>query len=185
MIALRPELEKEHRGYMGWVLHMFWEDVPPLRSVGGEAAMPVNAGARIFGGGQELRPIDFSHDFLPASMAVAWGWIPLLVLLAALTILLLWMLVKGLRQSYLPGHFVVLAVVLTLGFQTLFSAALNFGFVLFSASLPLVVGNFQTVVDMALIGLALSVFRGNSIAREGPGRPIPQRKRLRIKFEYQ
>ncbi|MCI9300644.1 MAG: hypothetical protein HFF94_07700, partial [Oscillibacter sp.] len=103
----------------------------------------------------------------------------------ALTILLLWMLVKGLRQSYLPGHFVVLAVVLTLGFQTLFSAALNFGFVLFSASLPLVVGNFQTVVDMALIGLALSVFRGNSIAREGPGRPIPQRKRLRIKFEYQ
>ena len=171
MIALRPELEKEHRGYMGWVLHMFWEDVPPLRSVGGEAAMPVNAGARIFGGGQELRPIDFSHDFLPASMAVAWGWIPLLVLLAALTILLLWMLVKGLRQSYLPGHFVVLAVVLTLGFQTLFSAALNFGFVLFSASLPLVVGNFQTVVDMALIGLALSVF--------------PHRKRLRIKFEYQ
>ena len=185
MIALRPELEKEHRGYMGWVLHMFWEDVPPLRSVGGEAAMPVNAGARLFGGGQEFRPIDFSHDFLPASMAVAWGWIPLLVLLAALTILLLWMLVKGLRQSYLPGHFVVLAVVLTLGFQTLFSAALNFGFVLFSASLPLVVGNFQTVVDMALIGLALSVFRGNSIAREGPGRPIPQRKRLRIKFEYQ
>lgn len=58
MIALRPELEKEHRGYMGWVLHMFWEDVPPLRSVGGEAAMPVNAGARIFGGGQELRPIE-------------------------------------------------------------------------------------------------------------------------------
>lgn len=185
MIALRPELEKEHRGYMGWVLHMFWEDVPPLRSVGGDAAMPVNAGARLFGGGQEFRPIDFSHDFLPASMAVAWGWIPLALLLTALTILLLWMLVKGLRQSYLPGHFVVLAVVLTLGFQTLFSAALNFGFVLFSASLPLVVGNFQTVVDMALIGLALSVFRGNSIAREEPGGPVPQRKRLRIKFEYQ
>ena len=147
--------------------------------------MSVNTGARVFGGGQELRPIDFSHDFLPASMAVAWGWIPLALLLAALAALLLWLLVKGLRQSYLPGHFVVLAVVLTLGFQTLFSAALNFGFVLFSASLPLVVGNFQTVVDMALIGLALSVFRGNSIAREEPGGPVPQRKRLRIKFEYQ
>ena len=185
MIALRPELEKEHRGYMGWVLHMFWEDVPPLRSVGGEAAMPVNAGARVFGGGQEFRPIDFSHDFLPASMAVAWGWIPLALLLAALTALLLWLLVKGLRQSYLPGHFVVLAVVLTLGFQTLFSAALNFGFVLFSASLPLVVGNFQTVVDMALIGLALSVFRGDSIAREEPAKPLRPRKRLRIKLEYQ
>ena len=92
---------------------------------------------------------------------------------------------KGLRQSYLPGRLVVLAVALTLGLQTLFSAALNFGFVLFSASLPLIVGNFQTVVDMALIGLALSVFRGDSIARENPVRPLRQRKRLRIRFEYQ
>lgn len=185
MIALRPELEKEHRGYMGWMLNMFWKDVPPLRSAGGKAAMSVNAGARVFGGGQEMRPIDFSHDFLPASMAVAWGWVPLALLLAALAVLLLWLLAKGLRQSYLPGRLVMLAVVLTLGFQTLFSAALNFGFVLFSASLPLIVGNFQTVVDMALIGLALSVFRGDSIAREEPCGPLPRRKRLRLRVEYQ
>lgn len=185
MIALRPELEKEHRGYMGWVLNMFWEDVPPLRSVGGEAALSVSAGTRVFGGGQEMRPIDFSHDFLPASMAVQWGWVPLALLLGALAVLLLWLLVKGLRQSYLPGRFVVLAVVLTLSFQTVFSAALNFGFVLFSASLPLIVGNFQTVADMALIGLALSVFRGDSIAREEPGGPRASRKRLRVKLEYQ
>ena len=118
-------------------------------------------------------------------MAAAWGWVPLLVLLAALGGLFLWLLVKGLRQSYLPGRLVVLAVTLTLGLQTLFSAALNFGFVLFSASLPLVVGNFQTVVDMALIGLALSVFRGDSVAREEPGGPLPQRKRLRLRIEYQ
>nr|WP_325204865.1 permease prefix domain 1-containing protein [uncultured Oscillibacter sp.] len=183
MIALRPELEREHRGYMGWMLKMFWEDVPPLRSVTGEAAMSVNAGARVFGVGQELRPINFSHDLLPASMAVSWGWVPLALVLAALAVLILWLLVKGLRQSYLPGRLVVLAVVLTLGFQTLFSAALNFGFVLFSASLPLIVGNLQTVVDMALIGLALSVFRGDSVAREKP--PLRQRKRLRVRFEYQ
>lgn len=183
MIALRPEWEKEHRGYMGWMLKMFWEDLPPLRSVSGEAALSVNAGARVFGAGQDMRPIDFSHDFLPASMAVAWGWVPLTLLLAVLALLLLWLLVKGLRQSYLPGRLVVLAVVLTLGFQSLFSAVLNFGFVLFSASLPLIVGNFQTVLDMALIGLALSVFRGDSIAREKP--PLRRRKRLRVRFEYQ
>ena len=185
LIALRPELEKEYRGYMGWVLSLFWKDVPPLRSVTGEAAMSVNAGARVFGGGMELRPIDFSHDFLPASMAVAWGWVPLLVLVAALAVLFLWILVKGLRQSYLPGRFVVLSVTLTLGLQTLFSVALNLGFVLFSASLPLVVGNLQTVVDMALIGLALSVFRGDSIAREAPEGPLRPRKRLRIRVEFQ
>lgn len=185
LIALRPELEREHRGYMGWMLQTFWKDVPPLRHISGEAALSVNAGARVFGAGQEMRPIDFSHDFLPASLAVAWGWVPLLVLLAALGVLFLWLLVKGLRQSYLPGRLVVLAVTLTLGLQTLFSAALNFGFVLFSASLPLVVGNFQTVVDMALIGLALSVFRGDSIAREEPAKPLRSRKRLRVKLEYQ
>ena len=185
LLALRPELDQLGRGYMGWMLKTFWGDVPPLRSVTGEASMSVNAGARVFGAGQEMRPIDFSHDFLPASMAVAWGWVPLLVLVAALAVLLLWILVKGLRQSYLPGRFVVLAVVLTLGLETLFSASMNLGFVLFSASMPLVVGNLQTVVDMALIGLALSVFRGDSIAREEPGGPLPRRKRLRLRVEFQ
>lgn len=184
LLALHPELDQLGRGYMGWMLKTFWDHVPPLRPIDGEISLSVNVGARVFGAGQELRPIDFSHDFLPASMAVAWGWVPLLILLAALALLLLWILVKGLRQSYLPGRFVVLAVALTLGLQTLFSAALNLGFVLFSASLPLVVGNLQTVVDMALIGLALSVFRGDSIAREEPGEPIRSRKRLRIRVEY-
>lgn len=172
---------------MGFILQAFWQDVPPLRQHGSVGAA-VHAGVRVrvlTSGGQEMRPIDFSHDFLPASMAVAWGWVPLLVLLAALGVLFLWLLVKGLRQSYLPGRLVVLAVTLTLGLQTLFSAALNFGFVLFSASLPLVVGNFQTVVDMALIGLALSVFRGDSIAREESAKPLRPRKRLRVKLEYQ
>ena len=116
---------------------------------------------------------------------MAWGWVPLALLLTALTVLLIWLLVKGLRQSYLPGRLMVLAVAMTLGVQILFSMALNACFVLFSASLPLVVGNFQTVVDMALIGLALSVFRGDSVAREEPGGPLPQRKRLRLRIEYQ
>ena len=185
LLALRPELAKEDRGFMGWMLRMYWEDVPPLRPIGGQIAMSVDTGARAFGGGLEMRPIDFSHDFLPASMAVAWGWVPLALLVAALAVLLLWLLVKGLRQSYLPGRLVVLAVVLSLSFQTVFSVALNFGFVLLHASLPLIVGNLQTVVDMTLIGLALSVFRGDSIAREEPGGPRAPRKRLRVKFEYQ
>lgn len=186
-IALHPEQDKLGRGFRGFVLQAFWQDVPPLRQHGSVGAA-VHAGVRVrvlTSGGQEMRPIDFSHGFLPASMAAAWGWVPLLVLLAVLGGLFLWLLVKGLRQSYLPGRLVVLAVTLTLGLQTLFSAALNFGFVLFSASLPLVVGNFQTVVDMALIGLALSVFRGDSVAREEPGGPLPQRKRLRLRIEYQ
>lgn len=186
-IALHPEHDKLGRGFMGFILQAFWQDVPPLRQHG-SVGIAVHAGARVrvvTGGGQEMRPVDFSHDFLPASMAVAWGWVPLLLLVAALAGLLLWLLVKGLRQSYLPGRLITLAVVLTLGLETLFSTALNLGFVLFSASMPLVVGNLQTVIDMALIGLALSVLRGDSIAREEPEGPLPQRKRLRLRVEYQ
>lgn len=184
-IALHPEQDKLGRGFAGWMLQMFWKDTPPLRAASGEASVAISAGIRFARGDQEMRPIDFSHDFLPASMAVAWGWVPLALLVAALAALLLWLLVKGLRQSYLPGRLVVLAVVLTLGLQALFSVALNFGFVLLHASLPLIVGSFQTVVDMALIGLALSVFRGESIAREAPVGPLPPRKRLRVRIEYQ
>ena len=60
--------------------------------------MSVNAGARVFGAGHEMRPIGFSHDFLPASLAAAWGWVPLLVLLAALAV---WLLTGG-ELSALP-----------------------------------------------------------------------------------
>ncbi|MCI9330680.1 MAG: hypothetical protein HFG05_00685 [Oscillibacter sp.] len=189
-IALHPELDPKCRGFIGSILRMFWEDVPPLRHYGNVgAAIHAGARVRVYTGSpfvsEKTVPVGYSHDYLPASIAVQWGWVPLLVLLAALAVLLLWLLVKGLRQSYLPGRFVVLAVALTLGLQTLFSAAMNFGFVLFSASLPLIVGNRQTVVNMALIGLALSVFRGDSIAREEPNAPLRQRKRLRVRIEYQ
>ena len=61
----------------------------------------------------------------------------------------------------------VLSVIVPLSLQTVFSIVLNLGYVLFSASMPLVVGNLPTVVTMGLIGLALSVFREESIAREG------------------
>ena len=103
-IALHPEQDKLGRGFRGFILQAFWQDVPPLRQHGSVGAA-VHAGVRVrvlTSGGQEMRPIDFSHGFLPASMAAAWGWVPLLVLLAALGGRFLWLLVKGLRQSYLP-----------------------------------------------------------------------------------
>lgn len=184
-IALHPELDKLNRGFMGWMIHRFWEDVPPLRhysSVG--AAFNAGARIRIYNDGDVL-PIELSHDLLPACAAVVWGWLPFLLLLSAVTALLVWLLVKGLRQRQQLGRLTVLAVALTLGFQTLFSVATNLGFVLFSASLPLVVGDLQTVLNMAMIGLALSVFRGETIEWDKPAEPFRQWKRLRIRLEYQ
>ena len=40
------------------------------------------------------------------------------------------------------------------------------GFVLFSFGFPLLTGNLQSIVDMGLLGLALSVLRNGSILRE-------------------
>ena len=182
-IALHPELDPYGRGYTNYILQLFLKDVPFLR-------LPTSYGSASHGIGARLyvdkysTSIDISNDFLPVSIAVEWGWLPLVLLLAALTALLAWLLVKGLRQKYLLGRFVVLAVTLTLGFEALFSVALNLGFII-SASLPLVVGNLQTVADMALIGLALSVFRGESIGREEAPPSLRRLKRLRIRIEYQ
>lgn len=182
-LAFHPELDKLGRGFAGWLVQMHMEHIPLLRLPNSYQNAGIAVGARFYGD-QYAAPVDISKDFLPISIAVEWGWIPLLLLLAALAALLLWLLVKGLRQKYLLGRFVVLAAVIPLAVQTLFSVMINFGLILFSASLPLMVGNTQTVADMALIGLALSVFRGDSIAREEPAEPVPRRKHLRIQIEY-
>ena len=57
--------------------------------------------------------------------------------------------------------------------RSVFAAVLNLGFVLFSAQLPLVTGNLHSVVDCALIGLALSAFRSETLLRDTAA-PVPQ-----------
>lgn len=59
-----------------------------------------------------------------------------------------------------------LSVIVPLALQTVFSVMQNLGYILFSATMPMVVGNLATVVTMGLTGLALSVFREEPIARE-------------------
>ena len=93
-----------------------------------------------------------------------------------LAALILWMLRRCARQRSQSGKLLALAVIGTLAVQTVFSVALNLGFVAFTAQLPLVTGNLHSVVDCALIGLALAAFRSETVLRdtvplpEAPGR---------------
>ena len=103
---------------------------------------------------------------LIAGAGGALGWLVYLLLMAAIAVLLAWLMVCCLRQRQHLGRLTALAVVLSLGMETLFSTALCLGFVFLPAHLPLMVGNICTVLDMALIGLALSVFRGGWILRD-------------------
>lgn len=78
-----------------------------------------------------------------------------------------------------------LAVVMTLGIQALCSLAWNLGFPLSSASFPLIMGNLSTVLNMGLIGLALSVFRGERLPWEPAyeGTRLLPRYRIRITLQ--
>ena len=109
---------------------------------------------------------DWTLDFLLTTVIYKLGWLPFLLLVLAVAGLLLWLLWKCLRQRNQAGRLVALSVIVPLALQTVFSAMQNLGYVLFSASMPLVTGNLSTVVTMGLIGLALSVFRQEPIARE-------------------
>jgi len=115
------------------------------------------------------------------------GWGPFLLLVAAFAGLMGWMLLRRLRQKSRAGKMVVLSVVLPLCLQALFSVVLNLGFVLFSTQMPLVVGNVQTVVSMALVGLALSVFRGDAVCRDprAEGKQPHGKRHLRIRLVYE
>lgn len=114
----------------------------------------------------EILMPEASRSMFLTTVIYKLGWLPFLLLLLTLAALLVWLLLRCLRQKSQLGRMVALAVVMTLAGQAVISAALNLGFVLFSAELPLVVGNLHTVLDMGLIGLALSVFRGDSVAWE-------------------
>ena len=123
-------------------------------------------------------------DFLPTTVIYKLGWLPFLLLVLAVAGLLLWLLWKCLRQRNQAGRLVALSVVVPLALQTVFSVMQNLGYILFSASMPLVTGNLPTVVTMGLIGLALSVFREEPIARENSsGYGAASRIRLSLRNE--
>ena len=130
-----------------------------------------------------ISPYPYEHavpgcegDFFLTTIIYKLGWLPFLVLVVIFSLLILWLLRRCLRQRNQLGRLIALAVVLTLGLQAVCSVALNMGYVLFSVSFPLVVGNLHMVLDMTLIGLALSVFRGSTIAHDEEPR--------RIRYKY-
>lgn len=171
--ALHPEFDPLGTGYQGMAVRQVWESARWL----GEGT--VDTGRFSF----EFFLPNSAYDMLPTTLVYRLGWLPYLLFLAALAVLLGWLAFRGLRQTHQLGRLVVLAVALTLGMQLLFSVVLNSGIVLFGAHLPLLVGNLHTVLDMALIGLALSVFRGGSIAREEEPKPL-RKIHIQLKIEY-
>ena len=168
-ILLHPETDPMGAGYQGVMAQRVLE---ASRLVGeGDLVIQTHT---VFG--MKLPPEmmlpEWSHDFLPATMVYKLGWLPYLLLLAALAVLFAWMLRRCACQRSQSGKLLALAVVGTLAVQSVFAVVLNLGFVLFSAQLPLVTGNLHSVVDCALIGLSLAAFRSESVLRDAA--PVPE-----------
>ena len=163
-ILLHPETDPMGSGYQSIMTQRVLD---ASRLVGEGSELPIRLETIR---GRELLPEmmlpEWNHDFLPTTMVYKLGWLPYLLLLAALAALFLWMLRRCACQRSQSGKLLALAVVGTLAVQSAFAVVLNLGFVLFSAQLPLVTGNLHSVADCALIGLALSAFRSESILRD-------------------
>lgn len=109
------------------------------------------------------------------------GWAPFLLIIFVFAVLMLWLLLRCTKQKSQLGRLIVIAVVMSLFVQAVVSIAWNMGFALLSASFPFIIGNLNTVLNMGLIGLALSVFRGDSIARNSENSK-KDRQRIRVRL---
>lgn len=123
-------------------------------------------------------------DNLLTTLIHRLGWLPFLVVVLAFTALVVWILLRCLRQSSQLGKAVVLAAVLPLCIQALLSIAWNLGFTLLSSPFPLITGNTSMVLDLFLVGLCLSVFREERIARDPVYEKMPF-PRYRVKILIQ
>lgn len=106
-----------------------------------------------------------SSDNMLVLLVCNFGWLPFFALMAAFAVFFILILRLCLRQKSMLGRLVSLAVLLTLGAQTVLYSAAGLGWALFAVySLPLISpGGSALVINMALIGCMLSVFRTGAL----------------------
>lgn len=172
-IALNPELEPLGRGYQGTVIR---EALGTSQWVGEGAGTPLPYEMTVPGG---------SADALLTTLIYKVGWLAFLSVILAFALLVVWLLHRCFRQKNRLGKAVVLAVVVPLCLQALSGIAWNLGYTLFSPSFPLITSNWNTVVTMGLIGLALSVFREERMVYRQEGSQTRLLPRCRIKILIQ
>ncbi|WP_297232971.1 hypothetical protein [uncultured Flavonifractor sp.] len=176
-VALHPELDPTGVGYQASVIRKILD----LSQWLGQGTWNTGISPYPF---EQTVPGCGSDAFL-TTIIYKLGWAPFLAVVLAFAVLTLWLLRRCLKHKSQLGRMVALAVVMTLCMQALYSVAWNLGVTLFAAEFPLLIGNTNTVINMGLIGLALSVFRGESIARDNICADTPPLPRYHIKISLQ
>lgn len=145
-------------------------------------------GAKLIGHGSEVeqifRSLNFAADYILTSIIYNFGWLPAALIAAALLVFLVMGFKKALRLDSLFGRMLGFAIMTTFAVQTGAYVAANLGLV-FAQTLPLpfvAYGNTALVLDMALAGLLLSLFRMDGLYADKPAKKA-LRLRLRVEIE--
>lgn len=159
---LFANLSPTNQGYFAFILR---EALSLARWIG-PAETPAWAVEESFTLQQAVPEMD--SDALLVNLICTWGWLPFLVLVGVFLAFFLWLLWKTIHLRQTLGRAVCLAALTTLAVQMAASLSLTLGAPVLSGGFPLVVGNINTVVDMLLIGLALSALRDGGLPETAP-----------------
>lgn len=142
----------------------------------GQLTMELLKNARMFGRG--AMPEQYSMytfpspnidaDYLLTYLIFNVGWIAFYIIIAILSIFIIKGFMMCMRQKSILGLLVSLAVIMTFSYEVLGYILFNLGIQLVAPiSLPLIsYGNVATIINLALIGLMLSVFRSGEIVTD-------------------
>ena len=128
---------------------------------------------------------EYDSDAFLVTVISKLGWLPFLLVLLVFMVLVIWLLSRCLKQKSCFGKWVTLSVLIMLFLQACCSVIWSFGVPLINTAFPLMVGNVNTVLDLWLIGVALCVFRGESIFRDAAYPPQLQLPRYQVKLVVQ
>lgn len=174
LTALYPAQEPYTRGYAGLGIR---------KAV--EAAQWIGEGSWNAGRSFEQTVINSGSDAFLTTLLYRLGWLPLLGVLLLFAALMLLLLRRCTHQRSALGKALVWAVVLPLCLQMACSVSWSLGCTLCPASAVLLVGNGNTVLDLLLVGLALSVFRGENLPQGAAPERSARWPRYRIRISLQ
>ena len=118
---------------------------------------------------------DAGGAYFLVTVVTKLGWLMAAAILVDLGIPMMWMLVKCLRQKNQIGRLLALAVLGPMMLRLVLGGVVGLlGLPLWASGIPLFFTDGGAVVDLALLGFVLSVFRQQALPVPGAPRPQPQ-----------
>lgn len=164
-IMLHPEADPYGAGFQGCTVRELLRD-PQLIATG-----------RSVIAGEYLEV----SDFLLTAIAHSWGLLPFVLVLLALAAILSICAVKCMQTKNALGGMISLSILLTLAVPAVLSVAANLGYILALPGCPFLAGNLHNIFDLALLGIALSVFRQEKLPER---HPAPTKREPHITWEH-